>query len=283
MDSISIEVLNWTSLNGRSDIKRCTWFKVDQDILQSESLHGLTAEERWVWIGLLAICSKRNSDTKSKSNSGHFTISVSYLTHAIGLTEAKFFTALEKLKRNQCITYSRTDADGSVRICTDADGSGPKTETETERESEIENESERRRDLSEGGLKTRTSAPKKIPETAAAWEAYSAAYSKRYGTEPTRNGTTNSQMAAFVRRIGKSEAPAVAEFYIWHNDFFYVKNLHPVGLLLKDAEKLRTEWATGKRMNGVHARQVEKTQANYDVFSKLIAEAEAKEAQKEGV
>jgi hypothetical protein len=43
---------------------------------------------------------------------------------------------------------------------------------------------------------------------------------------------------------------------------------------VKDAEKLRTEWATGNRMTATQADQADKTQTNGDVFGKLIREAQ---------
>ena len=50
--------------------------------------------------------------------------------------------------------------------------------------------------------------------------------------------------------------------------------MHSVGLLLADAEKLRTEWITNTRMTTTQARQADQTQAIGNVFTKLIAEAE---------
>ncbi|MGE5522595.1 MAG: hypothetical protein ACM3SS_02690 [Rhodospirillaceae bacterium] len=112
--------------------------------------------------------------------------------------------------------------------------------------------------------------PAKTTET---WNAYGAAYQQRHGSEPVRNATTNSQMAQFVGRIGVDEAPHVAAFYVRHNNAFYVKKLHPVGMLLQDAEKLRTEWATNRTVTDTEARQADRTQANGNVWTKLAAEA----------
>ncbi len=100
--------------------------------------------------------------------------------------------------------------------------------------------------------------PAKTPSVSGpTWEAYSSAYLARYQVTPVRNKTTNAQMAAFVKRIGAEEAPGVASFYLTHRDQFYVKQMHSVGMLLKDAEKLRTQWATGQQMTGTVARQTE--------------------------
>lgn len=107
------------------------------------------------------------------------------------------------------------------------------------------------------------------------WQAYSDAYEHRYKAKPVRNATVNGQITSFIKRIGFDEAPMVAEFYVYHNNSFYVQKMHTVGLLLADAEKLRTEWATKNTMTNTQARQADKTQARGNVFNKLIEEAKA--------
>jgi hypothetical protein len=113
---------------------------------------------------------------------------------------------------------------------------------------------------------SRQAKPEKSGKTTATWDAYSEAYRERHGTDPVRNATVNSQLSGFVKRIGAEEAPLVAAFYVWHNDAFYVKTMHSVGPMLRDAEKLRTEWFTKRRMLGPRAREIERAQHTSDVF-----------------
>lgn len=111
------------------------------------------------------------------------------------------------------------------------------------------------------------------------WEAYSRAYETRYGVAPIRNATVSGQLANFVKRIGQVEAPSVAEFYVLHPGQFYVRAMHSIAMMVRDAEKLRTEWATGQmqteRGHGKNQRHsdtprgtpAERVRANYpDVF-----------------
>lgn len=104
------------------------------------------------------------------------------------------------------------------------------------------------------------------------WQAYSDAYERRYKAKPVRNATVNGQISSFIKRIGFDEAPMVAEFYVYHNNSFYVQKMHTVGLLLADAEKLRTEWVTKNTMTNTQARQADETQARGNVWNKLIEE-----------
>lgn len=79
-----------------------------------------------------------------------------------------------------------------------------------------------------------------------AWAAYSTAYERKYGAAPVRNAKVSAQVKGFVERVGRDEAIAMAEWFVSHPGDFYIKNLHTFGLLLADAEKLRTQWATGR-------------------------------------
>lgn len=94
------------------------------------------------------------------------------------------------------------------------------------------------------GKVARKRAPK--PATSSeTWAAYAGAYRERYGAEPVRNAKVNGQLAQLVARLGADEAPGVARFYIGNRNALYVNAKHCTDLLLRDAEKLRTEWVTG--------------------------------------
>ena len=83
------------------------------------------------------------------------------------------------------------------------------------------------------------------PPTADTWAAYSQAYQERYKVEPVRNAKVNAQVSQLVQRLGADEAPGVARAYLANRNGLYVNAKHCVDLLLRDAEKLRTEWVTG--------------------------------------
>lgn len=115
-------------------------------------------------------------------------------------------------------------------------------------------------------------AKKEPAPSHAAWAAYSEAYTRRYGAAPVRNAATNAQMAQVVARLG-AEAPDVAAHYLTSNNGLYVRVGHAVGQLLRDAEKLRTEWVTGRQGTGTQAMLADRTQTNFNAFAPLLAEA----------
>lgn len=122
-----------------------------------------------------------------------------------------------------------------------------------------------------GGVAAPASADAKKQANADTWKAYSDAFFARYETEPVRNAKVNGQIAQLVARLGAEEAPQVARFFLGHNDAFYVRKAHSIDCLLADAEKLRMEWATNRRITGAKAKQVESTQANVDSMNEALA------------
>ena len=116
------------------------------------------------------------------------------------------------------------------------------------------------------------------PVTAATWDAYSDAYRIRYAVDPVRNAKVNGQLAQLVQRLGADEAPGVAGFFVGHQRLEYVRAMHPVDLLLRDAEALRTSWATGRQVTATQAQMADRTQTNANAFAPLLAEARAREA-----
>lgn len=115
--------------------------------------------------------------------------------------------------------------------------------------------------------KIKTELQKACHET---WNAYTSAFFERYGTDPVRNATVNSLVKSFVQRLGFTESPQVASWFVSHTDAFYVRGGHGFNLLTKDAEKLRTEWATGRRITQTKARQIEKTGTLGDSVNEIL-------------
>jgi hypothetical protein len=148
------------------------------------------------------------------------------------------------------------------------------TETTTETTAETTTSSARQAAAGRNGHHDDKEGFKLEPETPTleqqTWAAYSQEFRKRYRTDPVRNAKTNAQIKQLTKRLG-NETPEVAAFYLHHNAQFYVQKCHAIGNLLADAEKLRTEWATGTRITNTRAQQADKSQSNQD----LIAEARA--------
>lgn len=111
------------------------------------------------------------------------------------------------------------------------------------------------------------------------WAAYERAYITRWGARPLRDAKANSLIVSIVKRLGQV-APAVAAFYVGSNRGLYVSAKHDLTLLLRDANGLNTEWATGTRVSDTEARQGDKTAGNANAFLPLIEAARRQEGER---
>jgi hypothetical protein len=185
-------------------------------------------------------------------------------------------------------TVSASDADKSrTDGGSDADEKRRIAELEEEKRREEKSKTDPGGSVSEGTAGAAPSAPsipkkvkaEKAPKepgpTTAVWASYELAYEERYGAKPVRNGTVNGILSKYVARLPADEAPDVAAFFVAHNGGLYVAAMHAVNLLLRDAEKLRTEWATGRTAQaraGPPNRQEAIEQRNRTVGEEWLAE-----------
>ncbi|WP_445979043.1 helix-turn-helix domain-containing protein [Stenotrophomonas muris] len=115
----------------------------------------------------------------------------------------------------------------------------------------------------------------------ATWAAYATAYRTRHGVAPVRNAKVNSNVRQIVQRLGHTEAPLVAAWFLTVNERYVVQNMHDLGALLGKCEAYRTQWATGRQVTEEAARQTDKTQTNLgaaDAAKALLAQRRAAHA-----
>lgn len=120
-------------------------------------------------------------------------------------------------------------------------------------------------------------------KTHKAWIAYAIAYHGRYHSWPVWNGTVGGQISNFIERVGMERAPRIAVHFVRRvHEEFVVKLMHPVKLLLSDAEKWATQCDTGRTVTSEGARQMDRTASNAitaeDAGEKAIAMVAARRA-----
>jgi hypothetical protein len=103
------------------------------------------------------------------------------------------------------------------------------------------------------------------------WAAYAAAYRKRHSVTPVRNAKVNTNVKQLVQRLGRTEAPLVAEWFVNVNERYVVQGMHDLGLLLAKAEAYRTQWATGRTMTQTRAQQTDRTESNFSAAAEAKA------------
>lgn len=181
-----------------------------------------------------------------------------------------------------CVVTPPVTRDDTATHTPDTKHQSPNTNLQTPDSSVVSNSSAPTPD----GADTVAASPPKVAKppkaktpalTAGVWTAYSEAYALRYGAEPVRNLKVNAQLSQVVQRLGADESPGVARFYVGHQNALYVRAMHPVDLLLRDAEKLRTEWVTNTQTTNAAAIAADRTRTNLNAFAPLLAEAQARE------
>jgi len=91
-------------------------------------------------------------------------------------------------------------------------------------------------------------------------EAYLNAFRIRYGVEPNvQSAQFNSQVSSLRKKLGTENSIAVVNFYLSHNDGYYLKNTHSFGLCLKDADTLFVQMQKGKAITSADVRRFEKS------------------------
>jgi hypothetical protein len=88
--------------------------------------------------------------------------------------------------------------------------------------------------------------------------AYKEAYFERYTVYPLIDVVVRSQACKIVDRVGAYNAPKLVTFYLSHDDQYYLKKAHTLGICLSDCEKLNTEMLKDGYINKEYLDRFEK-------------------------
>jgi hypothetical protein len=261
---VKVEISGWEKLNARKDQQTYTWFRCENNMPVSQSLFGMTAGERFVWITLLCLCSQKQS--------GDLEFETEWLSWYSGATLEEVEGALEKLEASHTIVYARNKPTYTrvrkPKVTSDSRALQTDIQTDnTDIQTDTLSETETVPALVVGEVSTE----KEKKPGVLVWEAYSTAFKKRWGDDPPRNAESNSLCKRLAEKLGVTEAPQVASFYLEHKDAFYVKMMHPLSFLVRDATRVRTEWATGNVTTQFGAKQGELQQHNRQVMRNYLA------------
>jgi hypothetical protein len=113
------------------------------------------------------------------------------------------------------------------------------------------------------------------PKGSLVWQAYSAAYERRYGHLPVRNAKSNALCAQLVQRLGAEAAMGVVAFYLSHGKSYYLAKCHQLDPCVADAEALHTQMLAGHRVTTAEAVGADKQAANAQAFANVLAKMES--------
>lgn len=109
METVTVTICNWEKYNDRKDVKKASWLRLENETYSSESLYGLTAEEKWAWVCMLMLASKRHTP--------EITFRTDWFEYQMGVKPKVLISAVEKLARNNAILC----LDGNARENVPAD------------------------------------------------------------------------------------------------------------------------------------------------------------------
>lgn len=235
--------------------RRPPWIKFYRELLDDYEFLQLPDAAKWQYCGLLLLASIHGNRVP---------LNLEWIQSQLGchtpldIVNHQFLKdhvlASRKHRASVMLEHSVSVSD-SVR---DRSSSDPTLQTPKRKSLQEGKESEEGKHLTNG-------------KSAETWLAYALAYEGRYHAQPVRNAKVNGMLARLVERLGITEAPQVAAFYVTHNRALYVQARHPTTLLLRDAEGLRTEWATGVKSTQLEAKSAEQKDAVIEQMKRMRA------------
>lgn len=87
---IEITILKFNDVSRRKELKRPTWFAIDNDILSHPDFFDINAEEFRCWVWIISVASKVNKDTVRLDSR--------VFAHQCRCKEKVFFATIEKLR-----------------------------------------------------------------------------------------------------------------------------------------------------------------------------------------
>lgn len=250
-EEINLRIKNWERFNPRNDIKKPSWFRFEHDFFSHPAFYDFSFEERSFWVYLLCERSKLGGDRK---HAPIITVKLDFLHRVHGFDKKCIHRAIEKLIKErivEMVTVRGRYADVGDLYATNE--RTRRTERDERDETLRTNETNLPRLPSQ-------SRPKEKSLGAKIFESYSEAFRNRYGVDPVRNQKVNKNCSDIGSRLGE-DGIAVAKFFISHNDSFYLRTQHPIGIFLRDAESLHTQWQRGRAVTGADVRNFEKHQS----------------------
>lgn len=238
MNEFEFEIPNFAKYNPRKDVTATSWLRLSNTTFYDVKFAQLSSFSKLLWFFFMSEFSRGGAKPVRTS--------CSLIARIVSIRRNQAQSSVIELESKQLIKILWRDADVALRTnetnkqTNETNGSKPAKKSLTKVQSAVNLESPTSQNLPQITKKPES-------KSTATWESFSNAYRKRYGSEPVRNATTNSQMSNVVKRIGEEEAPEVAAFFVTLNDPWYMKQGHAIGILLKDCEKIRTMWVTGKR------------------------------------
>jgi len=95
---VKIKIINWNKFNPRTDVKRPSWFRLDNRLIEDPKFYDFTGDEFKILIYLFSMASRENSAT--------FATIFGAMSRILNTTEKTIETTLKKLQQRHVVTFS---------------------------------------------------------------------------------------------------------------------------------------------------------------------------------
>jgi hypothetical protein len=239
-----ITVLGWEKNNPKKK-KGYTHFLISANFFYDPKISRLTSVQMLTYVRLLTLC--------AQTTTSELRVSTETIATPIRVPMQTIARSLIELEENQLITH--TPLYNKIR------------KEEIRKEEKRKEVAEHRHEVAV--LETQGTKKVKTERNRELWETYLNAYRKRYSVDPLRNAMVNKQISNLGDRLGLDEGKKVIEFYLNHNNTFYLKQTHSIGCCLKDCETLRTQMLKDFPITDYAIKEVEKKLASEQRIKEL--------------
>lgn len=239
-----LTILNWEKHNPKHK-KNYKKFMISNGIFMDQKIAQLSPTQIILFMYLLCIASELGSESVR--------ISVGTVPKYFRIDVKSMWNSLKRFEELQLVSISKT----------------PPNRIELKELNRIELKEQRAPSAVKKSKSKKEPGENFSEDNKKIWDEYFNAYRYRYGVEPVRNARVNSQVSQLRQRIGVEDAIAVVNFFLTHNDSWYLKQTHSFGVCLRDAETLRTQMLNGRAITSVDVKRVEKMQGNSDLIEAM--------------
>ncbi len=287
MDCYEITVVGWDKYNEkRKDVKNPSWLRLNHDYPHSQSLFGLSAAERYVHTSIICLAGKKQSASVRFGAEwfchwagGCFDVETlrSAITKlakssdpAITIEKEPGFSNTSRARRGKTNKPPRTLRARDVDVTLHNGRTDITDETDPTRRDDLP--ADKTPPGAVGDSVVASPEKEKPPNPVwEVWTCYADGYERRYRARPAENPKNFAHCKQLIGRLG-ADAPEVAGFFLTHNDRLYVQGKHPLSLLIRDAERIHTEWQTGEKTTSLTAKSKELEANNVDAVREYLRE-----------
>jgi hypothetical protein len=277
-DGLTVTIPAFDNYNGRKDIKKCSWLRLENAISTSEAMFGLDAAERYVFVEILCRASeKQKSEVR---------INVEYLSLRAAATTAQVCSAISKLIANGTFVIRdqiRTNPDGSVR--TEEDPVQIRSESEGHRtDLALTNERTGRTDVTN---ETNGTGPherirphrivntvdKSTPGVNEVIRAYCDGWKARYNSPRSPDITSKSVglLKRLVSDLGQPRVLKLIDAYLAMPDSWFVTKRHDVATLQASLNSIALFADSGRIISKAETRQIDQAVSTQNTLFALRA------------